>query len=198
MNRPAGGPVPAGFWRRALAYGLDWLLLGLLLLWLLAPALAVAWSALAQLHSTLQDWLLSRLLSGPSLPSPLDLAQSALQDASLRAAIDSLVARITLTLAKAAVLVIGLAALYFIGFEASAWQATPGKRLLGIRVSDLDGHRISVGQSSARFLAGSVSWLSMNLGHALAGWRADGRALHDLIAGTRVNRIAAAQDQTAI
>jgi hypothetical protein len=26
----------------------------------------------------------------------------------------------------------------------------------------------------------------LNLGHAIAGWRADRRALHDLIAGTRV------------
>jgi len=87
---------------------------------------------------------------------------------------------------KAVLFGAGAAALYFVGFEGSAWQATPGKRLLGLAVVDLRGQRLGWPQAGARFLAGSLSWLSFNLGHALAGWRADGRALHDLIAGTRV------------
>jgi len=87
---------------------------------------------------------------------------------------------------QAAVFAAITAGLYFIGFEASAWQATPGKRWLGLKVVDLHGTRIGWGRASARFLAGTLSWLTLNLGHALAGWRADGRALHDLVAGTRV------------
>ena len=38
-----------------------------------------------------------------------------------------------------------------------------------------------------RFVAAAPSWLLLHLGHALVAWRADGRALHDLIAGTRVD-----------
>ena len=37
-----------------------------------------------------------------------------------------------------------------------------------------------------RFFAGGLSWLALNLGHAMVGWRRDRRALHDLIAGTQV------------
>ena len=86
----------------------------------------------------------------------------------------------------AKVLVAGIAALYFIGFEASRWQATPGKRLLGLQVQSEQGGRLELARTALRFFAGSLSWLSLNLGHALAGWRKDGRALHDLLAGARV------------
>ena len=34
--------------------------------------------------------------------------------------------------------------------------------------------------------SGASSWLTLNLGHALAGFRRDHRALHDLVAGTQV------------
>ena len=32
----------------------------------------------------------------------------------------------------------------------------------------------------------AFSWLTLNLGHAMAAWRRDKRALHDLLAGTTV------------
>ena len=79
-----------------------------------------------------------------------------------------------------------LALPWFVGFEASAWAATPGKRLLGLRVADRAGRRVSHARALARFAAGGLSWLTLNLGHALAGWRRDHRALHDLVAGTQV------------
>jgi hypothetical protein len=37
-----------------------------------------------------------------------------------------------------------------------------------------------------RHAAGALSWLLLNLGHAIAGWRADHRALHDLLAGAQL------------
>ena len=43
-----------------------------------------------------------------------------------------------------------IAAIYFIGFEASRWQATPGKRLLGLRVETVEGARLSVGRALLR------------------------------------------------
>lgn len=181
------GAAPAGFWRRYLAYSLDWLLLAPMLFLLLAPPMAEAWAALRSLHGLLQEWLLARLLAGPgALPSPMALAQAALRDAPLLASVDATLARLSLAVTTAGLLGAGTAAIYFIGFEASAWQATPGKRLLGLRVLDLHGQRLGWRRASLRFLAGGLSWLSLNLGHALAGWRADGRALHDLVAGTCV------------
>lgn len=191
-------PSPAGFWRRSVAYGIDWLLLVLALSWLVWPMLADAWAAIVELHGALQDWLVDKLLSGTALPAPMDLAHSALADPRLHELVYSAGARLTLGLLQASAACLVAAAVYFIGFEASRWQATPGKRMLGLRVRDIAGRRLGLAQSAARFIAGSVSWLSLNLGHALAGWRRDGRALHDLIAGTRVDRDAGENDQTSI
>jgi uncharacterized RDD family membrane protein YckC len=178
---------PAGFWRRYLAYCLDWTLLALPLYALLAPPLARAWAAWQAINSALQGWLLDHLLAAPGeLPAPLALARALLADASMQATLAAAADRLNTALLQAIALGVVAAAVYFIGFESSPWAATPGKRALGLRVCDLSGQRLAWPRSSLRFAAGGLSWLSLNLGHALAGWRRDGRALHDLVAGTQV------------
>jgi uncharacterized RDD family membrane protein YckC len=79
-----------------------------------------------------------------------------------------------------------VAAAYFIGMESRGRHATLGKRLLGLTVVQRDDRPAGVGACAARFVAASLSWLTLNLGHALCAWRKDRRALHDLVAGTRV------------
>ena len=79
-----------------------------------------------------------------------------------------------------------LAAVWFIAGEASPWQASPGKRLFGLRVTDREGRRPGPGRVALRFVAGVPSWLLLNLGHAIAAWTPGKRALHDYLAGTRV------------
>jgi uncharacterized RDD family membrane protein YckC len=79
-----------------------------------------------------------------------------------------------------------LAGAYFIGMEASSRQATFGKLALGLKVTALDGSRPGTARVAGRFVAASLSWLTLNLGHALAGWTRERRALHDFLAGTRV------------
>jgi uncharacterized RDD family membrane protein YckC len=185
---PLGGAdstQPAGFWRRYLAYCLDWTVLAAILYWLLRSPIAEAVAAARALNSLLQEWLLTRLLANAEgLPSPLALAHELLADASLRDAIEAADGRLTQAITQALLITIVTAAVYFIGFEASPWRATPGKRLLDLSVVESTGRGLGWGRASLRFFAGSLSWLSLNLGHALAGWRTDGRALHDLIAGT--------------
>ena len=177
----------AGFWRRWLAYSLDWLLLAPLFVLVLAAPLHAAWSEALALNSLLQDWLLAQLVSTPGLPpSPFRLLQALERDPGLFTALQSGTARLNAALVLGALRLAACAAIYFIGFEASAWQATPGKRALGLRVSTRDGARLGLGRAAARFFAGALSWLSLNLGHALVGWRRDGASLHDLVAGTRV------------
>jgi uncharacterized RDD family membrane protein YckC len=65
------------------------------------------------------------------------------------------------SLPAAAGLLIGIAGLiaavfvwisYGAFFESSAWQATPGKRIMGIRVYDASGARLKVGQAAIRNL----------------------------------------------
>ena len=70
--------------------------------------------------------------------------------------------------------------------ESSGWQASPGKRLLGLRVTDVHGGRCGPGRIALRFVAGIPSWFVLHLGHALAAWTPGKRALHDYLAGTRV------------
>jgi hypothetical protein len=82
-----------------------------------------------------------------------------------------------------------VAAAYFIGMEASARQATLGKQLLGLKVTALDGTRPGVGRVAGRFFAAGLSWLTLNIGHALAAWTRERRALHDYVAGTRVENV---------
>lgn len=181
------GATPAGFWRRFLAYEFDWLLLTPVMVLLLALPLGTAWTEMRGLVALLQDWMLAKMLAPPQALPPLSgLLQAVFLDTPLLLSVQLALARLTLALASAALLAAGAAAIYFIGFEASRWQATPGKRLLGMIVVGPRGERLRWKRAAARFLAGTLNWLTFNLGHALAGWNADRRALHDLLADTRV------------
>ena len=66
---------------------------------------------------------------------------------------------------------------------------TVGKLVVGVRVVATDGGLLPPG---AAFLRAVVHWLSLafmlGLGHVLAGLRKDKRGLHDLLAGSRVER----------
>jgi uncharacterized RDD family membrane protein YckC len=78
--------------------------------------------------------------------------------------------------------------LYFALFEAGKWQATPGKRLLGVYVTDMDGRRISFGRASARYFSKFLSSLILGIGYIIAGLTQNKQALHDKIASTLVYR----------
>jgi len=79
--------------------------------------------------------------------------------------------------------------LYTIALHALEGQ-TVGKLLVGIRVVGLDGEPPAFGASVLRFVAYAASLLPLGLGFVMAGLRSDKRALHDLLAGTRVERLA--------
>jgi uncharacterized RDD family membrane protein YckC len=179
-------PAPAGFWRRYAAWSLDWLLLGTLLAPLALPLLLRAWGQLLAMNQMLQDWVYARVVAAQGVPSPVAMSQELLSDPALAAAVAGADAALSSTLGWLALLLFGASALYFVAFEASAWQATPGKRLAGLRVRAAQGGVAGFWRALARHLAGAISWLLLNLGHAIAGWRRDRRALHDLLAGTQV------------
>ncbi len=69
------------------------------------------------------------------------------------------------------------------------WGQTFGKMALGIRVVSLSGEELPLGTACVRQLGFAVSVLSLGFGFVIAGLRSDKRALHDLLAGTRVERI---------
>jgi len=78
--------------------------------------------------------------------------------------------------------------LYFSIMESSSWQATLGKKALGLTVTDLEGRRISFGRATGRYFAKIISALILFIGYIMAGFTEKKQALHDMIAGTLVLR----------
>ncbi len=79
-----------------------------------------------------------------------------------------------------------IAWLYWAGMESSDQQATLGKMAIGIKVTDLEGERISFGRATGRYFGKIISGLILCIGFMMAGWTAKKQALHDLMAGTLV------------
>jgi uncharacterized RDD family membrane protein YckC len=75
--------------------------------------------------------------------------------------------------------------LYGAAFESSAWQATPGKRLLRIRVTDLGGHRVTFARALLRNVCKQISSF-LFIGYIMAGFTAKKQGLHDLLSGCLV------------
>ncbi|MDZ5470583.1 RDD family protein [Bacillus sp. 31A1R] len=79
-----------------------------------------------------------------------------------------------------------IAVAYYAGLHASKWQGTVGKKLLGIKVTDLHGNRISFWRGLGRYAAmGFLSGIFM-IGFIMAAFTEKKQALHDMIAGTLV------------
>jgi uncharacterized RDD family membrane protein YckC len=68
---------------------------------------------------------------------------------------------------------------------------TLGKLVVGIRVVGIEGEPLTAGAALLRWFAYGVSLAPLGAGFLMAGLRRDKRALHDLIAGTRVERVEA-------
>jgi uncharacterized RDD family membrane protein YckC len=77
--------------------------------------------------------------------------------------------------------------LYGAAFESSAWQATPGKRILGIYVIGLRGQRVTLLRAFFRNLAKHISSFLL-LGYFLAGFTPRKQALHDILASCLIVR----------
>ena len=163
-------PSPAGFWKRYVAYFIDVMLVSFVLHLLMTPVFLVAGYDQAMLES------LFGLGAGEVLATPEELLENLLPFL------------FWLTVGSTIAWVV-LGGAYFIGMEASSRQATLGKQLLGLKVTDRDGGRPTLGQVVGRFVAATLSWLTLNVGHALAGWTRERRALHDYLAGTRVENV---------
>jgi uncharacterized RDD family membrane protein YckC len=79
--------------------------------------------------------------------------------------------------------------LYFAYLESGEKQATWGKQILGLYVTDLSGNPISFGRASGRFFAKIISGLiPFAIGYIMAGFTERRQALHDMIASCLVLR----------
>lgn len=92
------------------------------------------------------------------------------------------------SLSKLIFLAVAFNWLYYALLESSAWQATIGKKALGLEVTDLGGHRVSFARATGRYFGKIISALILWIGYIMAGFTARKQALHDMMAGCLVIR----------
>jgi uncharacterized RDD family membrane protein YckC len=157
----SSGVLYAGFWLRFVAFLIDGFLRGLAFFILLVTLLVLSGAG-----STL-----SRLDSGEDLP-------------------DQVMAALGITFLLGSVGIVLLVSwLYFAFFESSSWQATPGKKLLNLYVTDTAGQPVSFVRASGRYFAKIISSLiPFGIGYVLAGLTEKKQAIHDMLAGCLVLR----------
>ena len=76
--------------------------------------------------------------------------------------------------------------LYGAGMESSSYQATFGKKILGIKVVDKNGEQLSFWHAFGRNIGKWVSALTLNIGYFMAGATRKKQALHDIMASAYV------------
>ena len=79
--------------------------------------------------------------------------------------------------------------LYFALMESSPRGATVGKMIVGLRVVDEQGNRISFLRATGRFFAKFISAVILFIGFLMVAFTDRKRGLHDIIAGTLVVKL---------
>jgi uncharacterized RDD family membrane protein YckC len=78
--------------------------------------------------------------------------------------------------------------LYEAFMESSSYQATVGKMIFGMRVTDLNGNRISFERATGRHFAKWLSTVTLFIGYIMVAFSDRKQGLHDLLAGTLVRK----------
>lgn len=81
---------------------------------------------------------------------------------------------------------IAISWMYFAVFESSNWMGSPGKKALGLIVTDEQGGRITVGRATRRYFAKILSVLLLGLGIVMIAFTARKQGLHDKMFQTLV------------
>jgi uncharacterized RDD family membrane protein YckC len=165
---PASPPVMAaiprveyaGFWVRSLAFLIDNVLIGLGLFCVLVPLFFLTgFGALLSHVPPQEDW----------------------GDAGV-----FVVVGFFLLAATATVVVTWV---YHAWLESSEWQATLGKRMLGLVVTDMTGQRVSFGRASGRHFGKIITnMVPLLIGYIMAAFTERRQALHDMMAGCLILR----------
>ena len=152
IDSAAQNPVSyGGFWKRLVAYILDWIILTIIsLIVLFVFSLAFGSVFGAELFEEGNEAALLGLTLG------IDL------------------------------LTFAIAWLYYAGMESSSKQATFGKLALGMKVTRLNGERVSFLKASVRFFSKILSVLLFFIGFIMIAFTEKKQGLHDMIAGVVV------------
>jgi len=148
----------AGFWIRFVAIIIDYLIVGALSAFVIVPVLGAV----------------------GIMGSMGDFSEIGEMDEGLLA---GMIAALTGTLALVNLVVNWL---YFALMESSSWQATLGKRAVGVKVINEQGSRVSFITATIRYIGKIVSGAILLIGYIMAAFTAKKQALHDMIATTYV------------
>jgi uncharacterized RDD family membrane protein YckC len=79
--------------------------------------------------------------------------------------------------------------IYYAVLHSSIWQASIGKKLLGMKVVNYAGKRISFGRATGRHFASLLSALFLFIGFVMVGLTRRKQGLHDFMTRTLVVRV---------
>ena len=142
----------AGFWWRFLAFIIDDIILGIISSIIILPI----WAAM-----------------GVSIYSMFQGDNHYADDEVALELIAPLMGAIALT----SIISIVLQWLYFALMESSKQQGTLGKMALGIKVTDMEGNRISFARATGRFFGKIISGMIIYIGYIMAGFTEKKQAL---------------------
>ena len=153
----------AGFWLRVVAYVIDGIVMGVAFMALFVPFAIMTGlaAALGSIHPGEDPRDVGAVLGG------------------------------TFFLGLVTIVAIGIVGgwLYHAKMESSPWEATLGKKALNLRVTDLNGARVSFKRATGRHFAKLITGLiPLGVGFALAGLTERRQALHDMLANCLVLR----------
>jgi uncharacterized RDD family membrane protein YckC len=156
-----GGVAYAGFWLRFVAYLIDAVISGIAFVILLIPLFVLTGAGAA----------LSKIGSGEDIS-------------------DDVAAFLGIGFILGFFGIVFLVSwLYYALSESSSWQATPGKKMLNLKVTDMTGQPISFGRASGRFFARIIThMIPLAIGYIIAGFTEKKQAIHDMIASCLVLR----------
>jgi uncharacterized RDD family membrane protein YckC len=149
----------------------------------IAPAAKASVAAVRALDDIAARKVLDCLLAGTPVAA---LLQRLVHDPALLLAAQRVQDALWALLAPWCLAYAVLAFAWHVAGDLSPWQASPGKRVFGLRVEALDGGAPAARQAMLREAGSTLSWLTLNLGHALALVPPRRQSLHDRLARTRV------------
>lgn len=76
--------------------------------------------------------------------------------------------------------------LYYAGMESSRHQATLGKKLLSMKVTDRNGGKVTFARATGRHFAKFISGLILFIGYIMVAFTQKKQGLHDMLADTFV------------
>lgn len=161
VNKPEGLEY-AGFWLRFAAYIIDWAVLSVAGIFLAIPTVLA---------------IVAIAIGFEGINDPVDfLKDGNLLRAGLLIGVIILVALLSLVAGW----------LYYALMESSKHGGTLGKMAIGIKVTDMEGNRVTFARATGRYFARIVTNMTMLIGYIMAGFTEKRQALHDILASCLV------------